>query len=180
MAGIQASINQGMSIAAFLFSQTDYAKTQQEAHRLTKQIKTGQEALKKREEERGYTDPELAKEVHSKASELYNIKPSVKNLEEEEMAYVAMEEAQDEARKEQERIAKHRAEREQAEANKIAEEERAKAEAEKMEADKKAGEEASQTIRSAIMDPFGVADAELQKAIATKQEINRRKGGMML
>lgn len=173
MAGIQASINQGMSIAAFLFSQTDYAKTQQEAHRLTKQIKTGQEALKKREEERGYTDPELAKEVHSKASELYNIKPTVKNLEEEEMAYVAMEEAQDEARKEQERIAKHRAEVEQAEANKIAE-------AEKAEADKKAGEKASQTIRSAIMDPFGVADAELQKAIATKQEINRRKGGIML
>lgn len=172
MAGIQANINQGLSIAGFLFSQTDYAKTQQEAHRLTKQIKTGQEALKKREEERGYTDPELAKEVHSKASELYNIKPTVKNLEEEEIAYTKMEEAQDEARKEQERIAKHRTEREQAEANKIAE-------AEKAEADKAAGEEASKTIRSAIMDPFGVADAELQKAIQTKQEINRRKGGFM-
>ena len=173
MAGIQASINQGMSIAAFLFSQTDYAKTQQEAHRLTRQIKTGKEALAKREEERGYTDPELAKEVHSKASELYNIKPSVKNLEEEEIAYNVMEEAQDEARKEQERIATSRAEKERAEAE-------TQAKAEQEEADKKAGEEASQTIRSAIMDPFGVADTELQKAIATKQEINRRKGGIML
>lgn len=37
MAGIQASINQGMSIAAFLFSQTGFAKTQQAKLALEKQ-----------------------------------------------------------------------------------------------------------------------------------------------
>lgn len=173
MAGIQQSINQTISLAGFMFSQTDFAKTQQEAHRLAKQIKTGKEALAKREKERGYTDPELAKDIHTKTQELYNIKPSIKNLEEEEIAYAEMEEAQDEARKEQERIASRRAERERAEA-----EQQAKTEQE--EADKKAGEEASKTIRSAIMDPFAIADKELQQAIKTKQEINRRKGGMML
>jgi hypothetical protein len=161
MGMIQQNINQGLSIAAFLFSQTDYAKTQQEAHRLTKQIKTGKEALAIGEKERGYIDPELAKNIHAKAQELYNIKPSIKNLEEEEIAYSVMEGAQDEARKGQERIATSIAEKEQA------------------AADKKAGEEASQTIRSAIMDPFGTADAELQKALETKREINKRKGGIM-
>lgn len=172
MGMIQQSINQSLSIAGFLFSQTDFAKTQQEARRLTKQIKTGKEALAVREKERGYIDPDLAKDIHTKTQELYNIKPSVENLEEEEMAYVTMEEAQNEARKEQERIAKGRAEKERVKA-----ENQAKAEQEA--ADKKAGEEASQTIRSAIMDPFGIADAELQKAIQTKQEINKRKGGIM-
>lgn len=40
MGMIQQNINQGISIAGFLYSQTDTAKTQQEIHRLSKSYKT--------------------------------------------------------------------------------------------------------------------------------------------
>ena len=191
MAGIQASINQGLSIAGFLFSQTEFAKTQQETRRLDKAYEGLNKAYSNyardtegREYQEGEFNPTAA-EALKYAEKKMDVVERLESLKPDKYIGLAEEAGADLYISQENKAFADKAEAERAQARADEEAEYARhAEEDKAimaqkEADKKAGEEASQTIRSAIKDPFAIADAELQKAIQTKQEINKRKGGIM-
>lgn len=182
---IQANINQTLSIAGFIATQSP--GYQQRAKITELQQQKG--ALEKRREvavavEGGSPaavadlDEKLAQVQH----EIYKTKPSVKAYEQyEEKAGVAA--ASQTARREQ--LNKEAQEA----AEDIEREELAEA-YDRGEIDFATGaeitpkapevrDEASETIRQAILSPFSVADEQLQKAIETKKQTNFRKGGII-
>lgn len=187
MAGIQQSINQGMSIAAFLVSQTDVAKNLQQKRALTKEYQAQTKLIDAIEKEvttpnkdgkgRSYKQTPITemeevlnaeRERRATAEKLFKLKGNVDEilLDETGGGIEYMKELIQERKKE---------EAQQTEATEAT----AQAEAEERQISEQSAA-ASNVIQSAIKDPFSIADAELQKAIQTKQEINRRKGGIML
>lgn len=181
MGMIQQNINQGLSIASLLFSQTDTAKNLQRKHQLEKELKTEWKAREVRQETKGAKtyDPEQTGNLLKKERELYTLNPTQERLKSvlatEDIHYNEVKDYE----QEQKKIAEIEAEPEQRIAREQAEKE-AKAQAE--EEERQMSEQsaaASNVIQSAIKDPFAIADEELQKAIETKRRLNKRKGGMM-
>lgn len=158
MGMIQQSINQGMSIAGFLFSQTDFAKTRKQVREIETKQKTAEKAQEIVEQ----------KTTINEASEQDEAPEQIGAEVSENLANLATEKFKTDPTKEnyEEALRSRRT----AAAKKGWETRRANQEKEAA---------ASQTIQAAIRDPFSIADTELQKAIETKREINKRKGGMM-
>lgn len=184
MGMIQQSINQTLSLAGFMYSQTEGAKTRQKARQLEEEYNRLEKAYDEADLAK-VTDPEdllkIGQQWEEVGRQLYQLKPNevtydkwgyagggVVNAE----GIIASREAKAEAKAEEEAEIASRVAEDSAEMAK-----RAKAEAE----DEKAYAKASQTIQSALKDPFAIADEELQRAVQRKNEIERRKkGGMML
>lgn len=171
MAGIQQSINQTISLAGFMFSQTDVAKNLQRKHQLERELKAEWKAREYRQETKGAKtyDPEQTASILKKEKELYTLNPTAERLK----SVMATEDIHYNEVKDYEEEQKEIAEIE-------AEPERRKQEEAEAKAEEEQSAAASNVIQSAIKNPFAIADEELKQAIATKQEINKRKGGMML
>lgn len=174
MGVIQQSVNQGLSIAGFLYGQTDLAKNAQRKHQLERELKAEWGAREKRQESKSAKsyNPEETASLLKKERELYTLKPTEERLKSlidtEDIHYHEVKDY----KQEQKEIAEIEAEpaRKKAEAE-------AREEEEKQISEQSAA--ASNVIQARIMNPFSIADEELQKAVATKNEINRRKGGMI-
>lgn len=182
MGMIQQNINQGLSIASFLFSQTDTAKNLQRKHQLEKELKTEWKAREVRQETKGAKtyDPEQTGNLLKKERELYTLNPTQERLK----SVLATEDIHYNEVKDYEKEQKEIAEIEAEPARKEAEEEalyQQQAEEDAAElARREQSAAASETIRARILDPRTIADEELQKAIEIKKETNRRKGGITL
>jgi hypothetical protein len=177
MGMIQQNINQGLSIASFLFSQTDFAKTKAKVQKINAEQKTAEKA----QEVIAAAPPSEATEqmgikVGEKQAELaeqkFEAEPTKENLEEAEKRKRNSERAKKgwETRKaNQEKAAQESA--------RIEEEAKQAQKEEKLFAERQAA--ASEVIRSHIVNPRAIADAEYQAAVEAKRETLRRKGGMM-
>lgn len=177
MGMIQQNINQGLSIASFLLSQTEFAKTKAQVQKIKAEQKTAEKAQEVlAEAPPSETTEQIGLKVGEKQAELaekkFEAEPTQENLEEAELHKTRSERAKKgwETRKaNQEKAAQEKVKAEM-EAKQAQEEE-------KIFAERQAA--ASDVIRSRIKDPRSIADEELQAAIETKRETIRRKGGMM-
>ncbi len=178
MGVIQQSINQGISIAGFLYSQTDFAKEQGQYRKLTKEYERLEKATEIAEETP--TEPEeklkIAKDWESVARERYKLRPNEATYDALGWAggsvYNAQTEIEDVAARAQEKAEEDAYYQRQADED--------EAELARREQERQQSAAASKIIQSAIKDPRAIADEELQKAIEIKRETTKRKGGMML
>lgn len=178
MGMIQQNINQTLSIASFLFSQTDFAKTRQQINKIEAEQKTVDEAQKVLAEATPSEETEqIGIAVGEKQAELaeqkFMAEPTKENLASAELSKRMSElgkkgAAAKKAKKEKEAQEKAQAEQEAKQAQ----------EEEKLFAERQAA--AGEVIRSRIRDPRTIADEEFHAAVEEKRETYRRKGGMML
>lgn len=207
---IQQSINQTLSLAGFLYSQTEDAKTQQATRKLEKEYGQQEKLIKAQTELKipsknrdlrrdGYApnyekadDKDLnaimalKKRKEELAEELYKISPT-EHYQKLEDSGGEVEEVSMAMNKKAEAQAKKEAQA-QAEAQAKADEDayyQQQADEDEAELARRKQEdqqlaEASQTIQARIKDPFAIADEELQRAVQRKNEIERRKKGGMM
>lgn len=184
MGMIQQSINQTLSLAGFMYSQTEHAKTQQEKRALHKEYQAQTKLIDAIEEDITVPnkDGKGRSYEHTPIEEMEEVLKAEKDRRATAEKLYKLEGGKDETLLDEtggginymEGLIKDRKQEE-------AKAQTAKETAEKEKQMSEQLAEASATIQARIKDPFAIADAEFQKAVQRKNEIERRKkGGMML